>query len=64
LNNPLLTLEELQASANNFTRIAGTAIQGNGKNGSGGGLGSGEMVTWQTACHWVWIGGLIMMLSL
>lgn len=40
LNNPLLDQATLNASANSFTRIAGTAIQSSsGKTGAGGGLG-------------------------
>lgn len=38
LNNPLLDEPTLQASASNFTRIAGTAVQADGS-GSGEGLG-------------------------
>jgi len=65
LNNPLLSQEALIASANNFTRIAGTGIDTGGKgDGLGGtkpdatpgdGLGAGAMVEWRTAVHWVWI---------
>lgn len=63
LNNALRTQEALVVSANNFTRIAGTAIQENDGSGGGGqGLGAGEMLSWKGACHWVWVGGAALML--
>ncbi|CZR50349.1 uncharacterized protein PAC_00221 [Phialocephala subalpina] len=54
LNNPLLDEATLNASANNFTRIVGTAIQGN-KGGSGNGLGGAGMLDWRTSVHGIWI---------
>jgi len=65
LNNPLLSQETLNASANTFTRIPGTPIQGNGNgDGLGGtkpdgspsdGLGAGSIVDWRSAVHWIWV---------
>ncbi|KAL2060267.1 hypothetical protein VTL71DRAFT_9662 [Oculimacula yallundae] len=75
LNNPLLDQADLTVSANSFTRIPGTAIEGGkdggGKgNGLGGerpegtskdGLGGAEMVSWRAGGHWVWIGAFGLM---
>ena len=68
LNNPLLDQATLNASANNFTRIAGSAIQANTGSGSGNGLGGSKpdatpgdglggvgMLDWKTTVHSVWI---------
>jgi hypothetical protein len=73
LNNPLLSQEALNASANSFTRIPGTAIETGGKGtGLGGtkpdgspsdGLGAGDMVDWRTAAHWIWIGTIALMVA-
>jgi hypothetical protein len=55
LNNNLLTQEVLNASANNFVRIPGTALETN-KDGSGkDGLGAAAAVDWRSAVHGVWI---------
>jgi len=77
LNNPLLDQATLNASANSFTRIAGTAIEGNdkdgGKDGLGGtkpdataedGLGGAGMLNWRTSVHGIWIGAFALMAAL
>ncbi|KAH8586461.1 hypothetical protein B0O99DRAFT_644405 [Bisporella sp. PMI_857] len=78
LNNQLLSQDALSASADNFTRIPGTAIQSNGQDGNTGsglgpqkpegstqdGLGAGEMLHWRSAIHWVWIASFVMMLAI
>jgi hypothetical protein len=75
LNNTLLNQSFLANSANNFTRIAGTPIEGNGNSGSGlgppkpganpgNGLGGAGMLDWSTGVHVLWIGAAIFMLSL
>ncbi|KAF4635171.1 hypothetical protein G7Y89_g2930 [Cudoniella acicularis] len=61
LNNPLLSQVALNASANSFTRIAGSAIETTGAGtGLGGqkpdatpkdGLGGAGTLTWQTGAH-------------
>lgn len=72
LNNPLLSEEALNASANAFTRIPGTGIETDG-NGTGlggakpnaspsNGLGAGGILVWRTAPHWIWIGSLTLMI--
>jgi hypothetical protein len=63
LNNPLLSQETLNASANSFTRIPGTAIETSGKGSGLGGLGAAGMVDWKTAVHWIWIGAFALMLG-
>ncbi|RFU31301.1 hypothetical protein B7463_g5015, partial [Scytalidium lignicola] len=50
LNNSLLTQDELEASANNFTRIAGTGIQSGGSGDSDKGNAAG--LTGMTAGSW------------
>jgi hypothetical protein len=55
----------LAASANNFTRIAGTPIQENtGKDSGKNGIGGAGMLDWRTGVHVIWIGafGLLFML--
>jgi hypothetical protein len=65
LNNPLLDQATLNASANNFTRIVGTAIQGNsGKTGSEGGLGGAGILDWRTSVHAIWMVALVFMFML
>lgn len=76
LNNSLLTPEALAASANNFTRIPGTAIQGSsGTSGTGlggtkpdaspeDGLGGAGMLDWRTGVHAIWIGAVVFMAAL
>jgi len=65
----LISQEALAASASNFTRIAGTGIASDNKDGDGlggskpegsavDGLGAGEMLDWQSAAHWIWVGTL------
>ncbi|KAL5320344.1 hypothetical protein ACEPPN_011145 [Leptodophora sp. 'Broadleaf-Isolate-01'] len=76
LNNPLLDQATLNASANSFTRIAGTAIEGNDKDGSGNGnglggtkpdatsadgLGGAGVLDWRTGVHCTWIGVFALM---
>ncbi len=62
----------LNASANSFTRIAGTAIEGNDKNGDGlggtkpdasskDGLGGAGMLELGTGGHCIWIGAFALM---
>lgn len=67
LNNDLLSQAALNASANNFTRIAGSGLEtgGNGL-GKGGPGGSGAVaaVDWGTAVHWIWISSFVAMLML
>lgn len=77
LNNPLLDEATLNASANNFTRIAGTAIQGNSGSGGGNGLGPSKpdagpgnglggagMLDWRTSVHAIWIVAFLFMIML
>jgi len=75
LNNTLLNESTLAASANNFTRIPGTPIQGNGNSGSGlggqkpdgnpkDGLGGAGMIDWRTGVHVMWVGAAVFMLAL
>jgi hypothetical protein len=71
LNNPLLSEQALNASANWFTRIPGTAIETTGKGtGVGGskpdaspsdGLGAGDMLDWRTASQLIWMGAFALM---
>ncbi|EPE26225.1 hypothetical protein GLAREA_02137 [Glarea lozoyensis ATCC 20868] len=68
LNNPMLDQATLAASANTFTRIAGTIIETNGQgSGLGGskpgasaqnGLGAAGTTDWHTNVHALWIGTL------
>jgi hypothetical protein len=63
LNNDLLSQEALNASANTFVRIPGTALETN--NGTGkAGLGAGVAVDWRTAVHWIWIAAFGFMFAL
>jgi len=62
LNNPLLSAETLNASANSFTRIAGSGIETKG--GGTGGLGEGNILDWRSGSHWLWIGSLLLMIAL
>lgn len=65
LNNTMLNQSTLDASANNFTRIAGTPIQENtGKVSGKDGIGGAGMLDWRTSIHVIWIGafGLLFML--
>ncbi len=62
LNNPLLSQAVLNASADNFTRIAGTGI--GTKTSSEGGLGGAGIVDWRTAVHGVWIGAFVALFAL
>lgn len=63
LNNPMMSPAALNASADTFTRIPGTAIKtdGDGLSGdkpdatAGDGLGAGSTIHWKTAVHWIWI---------
>ncbi|KUJ18683.1 uncharacterized protein LY89DRAFT_706372 [Mollisia scopiformis] len=65
LNNPLLDQATLNASANNFTRIVGTAIQGNsGSGSSSNGLGGAGMLDWKTSVHAIWILAFVFMVLL
>jgi hypothetical protein len=64
LNNTLWNQSALVQSANNFTRIPGTPIQGDGKTGADGGLGGAGMLNWRTGVHVFWIGATLFMLSL
>ena len=76
LNNPLMSQELLAASASNFTRIAGTGIASDDKDGDGDGLGgsrpegsftdglgAGVLLDWRSASHWLWIGTLAWLLA-
>lgn len=74
LNNEMLSEAALNASANTFVRIPGTAIETSGKGtGIGGqspdtspsdGLGTGQTVDWRTGAHWIWLGSFAMMFGL
>lgn len=69
LNNNLLSQQALNASANNFTRIPGSALEtssgkGSGSGQSGNGLGAGSVVDWRAAIHWMWVTSFGMMLTL
>lgn len=65
LNNPMIDMATLNASANSFTRIAGTAIETSGQGtGLGGskpeaqpkdGLGGAGALSWYTPLHCAWI---------
>ncbi|TVY75632.1 hypothetical protein LSUE1_G007195 [Lachnellula suecica] len=72
LNNPLLDQNTLNASANSFTRIAGTGLQ-TGGDGLGkprpdaqpqDGLGGAGTLILSTSLHYVWIGVFCFMLTL
>jgi hypothetical protein len=66
LNNLIIDQATLAASANTFTRIAGTTIETNGKgSGLGGskpgasaqnGLGAASTTDWHTSAHALWVG--------
>jgi hypothetical protein len=66
LNNPIIDQATLKASANSFTRIAGTTIETSGKgSGLGGtkpdasthnGLGAAGRTTLNTALYTLWVG--------
>ncbi|CZT47889.1 uncharacterized protein RSE6_08512 [Rhynchosporium secalis] len=60
LTNPLLDQASLNASANSFTRIPGTPIQGGGKDGTSG----AGMVDWRTSGHWVWMGVFVLVVCI
>jgi len=65
INNPLLDAATLNASANNYTRIAGTPIQGNGNGNGGNGLGNGNaagIVSWGTSVPFVSISAILLSL--
>lgn len=72
LNNPLLSEQALNASANWFSRIPGTAIETTGKGtGLGGtkpdaspsdGLGAGDILDCRMPSHWIWIGAFATMI--
>ncbi|QSZ33843.1 hypothetical protein DSL72_005416 [Monilinia vaccinii-corymbosi] len=62
INNDLIPWETLNASANNFTRIAGTAIQTTAS--SKDGIGAGNSMDWRTGEHYIWIGSMFLMLAL
>ncbi|KAG0650627.1 hypothetical protein D0Z07_2218 [Hyphodiscus hymeniophilus] len=64
LNNNLLTQNALNASANNFSRIPGSALDTSNGKGSGSGIGAGSMVEWRTAVHWIWIASFTLMFAL
>jgi hypothetical protein len=64
LNNPLLDQATLNQSANNFTRIAGTGIEGNTKSAADGGLGGAGMLDWGTSVRFTWILAFAAMLVL
>jgi len=53
LNNDLLTQEELEESANNFTRIAGTAIQSNGDRNDSSAAGMSRMSSGSWVALWL-----------
>ncbi|TVY41869.1 hypothetical protein LOCC1_G007384 [Lachnellula occidentalis] len=74
LNNPLIDESALVASANNFTRIAGTAIQ-TGGNGEGlgkpkpdaqpkDGIGGAGALEWRTGIPCAWLAVFVIMLTL
>jgi len=56
LNNPLLTEEDLRASANNFTRLVGSAIETKGA--------AAGLVTVRMGAMGVWVGLLVVFFSL
>ncbi|TVY22948.1 hypothetical protein LHYA1_G008176 [Lachnellula hyalina] len=74
LDNPLIDEEALVASANNFTRIAGTAIQTGGTGEGLGkpkpdaqpkdGLGGAGAVDWRTGIYCAWLAVFVFMLTL
>lgn len=72
LNNALLDEATLNASANSFTRIAGTAIQTGGDGlgkpkpdaQPGNGLGGAGTLEWHTRMHYVWMAVFAFMLTL
>jgi hypothetical protein len=66
LNNPLLSEQALNASANVFTRIPGSALDTSSGKGSASGssLGAGSMVDWRTAAHWTWVASFALLLVL
>ncbi|TVY91386.1 hypothetical protein LAWI1_G004673 [Lachnellula willkommii] len=74
LNNPLINEVALVASANNFTRIDGTAIQTGGTGEGLGkpkpdaqpkdGLGGAGALGWRTGIHCAWLAVFVFMLTL
>lgn len=75
LNNPMLDQATLNASANSFTRVAGTAIEGNDNKGDGlggtkpdaspqDGLGGAGLLDRRTGVHCMWIGAFALMAML
>jgi len=74
LNNPLLSPDVLNASANQFTRVPGSALQTGGKgSGLGGpkpdaspsnGLGAASSTDCRSGAHWVWMAALGLMVAL
>ena len=72
LNNPIIDQATLDASANSFTRIAGTPIETDGEgSGLGGtkpgastddGLGAAGITDWRTGAHALWIGAFALFL--
>jgi len=74
LDNPLIDEQALVASANNFTRIAGTAIQTGGTGEGLGkpkpdaqpkdGLGSAGALDWRTGIYCAWLAVFVFMLTL
>jgi len=65
LNNTLWNQSALAASANNFTRNAGTPIQENtGKDSGKNGLGGAGVLDWRTGVHVIWIGAFAFLFML
>lgn len=65
LNNPLLNETYLNKSANNYTRIAASAIETGKPNGTAGsGLGGAGMLDWSTGVHSIWIGLSVLLFAL
>ncbi|CAD6454063.1 fae0ba97-8b0e-4d2c-a003-ccd5c7fa9803 [Sclerotinia trifoliorum] len=62
INNDLIPWETLEATADNFTRIAGTAIQTSAS--SKDSTGAGSFIDWRTGAHCIWIGSLFLMFAL
>ncbi|PQE27439.1 short-chain dehydrogenase protein [Rutstroemia sp. NJR-2017a BVV2] len=54
LNNELIPWTTLASTADNFTRIAGTAVQTTAS--SADGIGAGNTIDWRSGAHYIWAG--------
>ncbi|KAM3066310.1 hypothetical protein ACMFMF_010274 [Clarireedia jacksonii] len=61
LNNDLIPWTTLASTADNFTRIPGTAVQTTAS--SKDGIGAGSTIDWRSGAHYIWAGSLLLMLA-